>query len=407
MILCVLALLLLLFLFIKSKEKCLIILTVWFPTLSILMISQVSVWTVMVFLYLFSSLYSTVKSFKSFPFKWAFIICAVSFIGTNFVANHPRLLVNNLSYYVLPVILWSYSKDKMYALGEYYIRHLMIYLAIISIYGLVEAITASNPFMNYLNSSGVFSAEQSEDYFRFGLYRARSLTHWCSAYGSVCALNIFLLLHLQFNNIVNLSMRYGYKYYLLLIALFLSVFACGTRSIFTMFLIGLLSLVPLFFKKIGKAMLYIIPVFCVVLYFHEYFFLIVDSLINHEETGGSSMELRYLQFESAWSYFIQKPVWGWGLGYGGIAANEDYMLYGLESIVLKVMIDRGAVGLLSVLILWLSLLWYTLKSSHLFLCFIIIGFATAKILSALLGIPETYIFFIIIPLFKFLDTETN
>ena len=390
MIISLAVLLLFLFFYFKNKDKCILLMGIWFPTLYLFSIGRIKVFSILVFIIAINLSVSKWKKIASFPCKYAFLVCITSYIMTNTIDNHPRLLAENLSYYIFPLILWVGYNDKCITLHRFIIRNLLIYCSIISLYGICEALTASNPILNMLRNFNVFETEQRADYFRFGLYRAQSLTIWCSCFGTVCCFYLLLLLHVSILQKKRHFIIFNSKDYLIMTGLFVCVFICGTRSVISMFAISTVSFIPYFYTRTKKIIIYTIPILVLLVVFPDFFNNVYDSFVHHEQTGGSSIELREIQLEASLFYLNKSYLWGNGLGYVGIAESMDNLLYGAESIIFKVMIDRGIVGLVSIAILWISMLIFVMRKLNIFGGFLVLGFALGKLMSALLGIPETY-----------------
>lgn len=221
------------------------------------------------------------------------------------------------------------------------IKVFVAYLGIMSVFGLFEALTGANPFIGYLSSHGLKLPEQRGEYIRFGLYRAQGFTIWCSVFGTACGLGLTYLLHLYFNG----RFKGTAIHYALLSLLLIGVVACATRTIIAMTAIALVSILGYLYSNIKKFM----PLICVAIvlfvFAQDVMYELIDSFINHEDAGGSSVEMRAVQYAAAYSFFEDSPIWGNGLGYVEVAKEKSMWLLGAESIIFKLLIDRGTIGI--------------------------------------------------------------
>jgi len=87
------------------------------------------------------------------------------------------------------------------------------------------------------------------------------------------------------------------------------------------------------------------------------------------KVGGSSVEMRQTQLKGAYHYFLQNPIRGNGynyidneLGWGDQDNKQlDQDMYGFESIIYQLMIEQGIIGLITKLLLFISLIVFFLK----------------------------------------------
>lgn len=385
--------------YVKSPLKCLLILFIWFPTLIMFRLGKLPIIPTFTFI-IFATLFVK-QNYKlhllKYPFLFPSVICVLSYLLSFWLGEgerHLGLLGNAFSSFVLPYLLWRmYTPTSLNRTFLY--KQLMIYLFILAIYGLIETVTGMNVIAQTLYEHGFI--ENLQDSMRYGLHRAQSLTIWCSAFGSACGLGLVFLLNSAFRGYLKLNRRL----YILFVCLFMGVIASGTRTVMAMTCIALLSVLP-FIRKHIRTLTPLLVILFLLLVIIDGAILneIVDSFVHHEDAGGSSIEMRELQYEAALWFFQLNPVIGNGLGFIGEAMEADKKLLGGESIIFTTLIDRGFVGIISLIILVAYVLIVLAKRKMYSLCFLMIAFAFAKVMSLLPSLDEAFILLYIIPFMK-------
>lgn len=334
----------------------------------------------------FIQVYSRKVNLKSFPFLKGYFLVFLSFLFAGFELR-IGVVGSLLSMFILPLAFWL-SKDKIENWISFVVNNLCVLSIPIVIIGLIELILGYNLVGLWLEANGIMSfAEMSEDYMRFGMIRCHSLVAWCSTYGVLCGYTLITLLFASYYNVE----RNKILIYTLSLLLFIGVISTGTRSVYLAVAIGMIPLMFLYTTKI-KYLICFIAICTIVYYFNqELLDKILDSFINHEDAGGSSIEMRDSQFDAAYEYFVRHPLFGNGIGYVSTAMKESPKLLGAESCIFIIMIDRGIFGFLAYGFLNVQIILYYLKSRHFcMLIFIPIGILVGKLISAFIDIGELY-----------------
>lgn len=336
---------------------------------------------------------------NSFPFLLSYIFVFLSFIFAGFPLK-IGLIGNTIGIFFWPLMAW-YSKDKIANFWNFIFLNLALFLIVIVSIGLLELSLGFNPIAALLEGNGIMNfVEASEDYIRFGLYRCRSLMVWCSTYGVSCGyVMITLLLCLYFKVLKNV-----WLVIVLSILAFIAVISTGTRSVYLSVIIGML---PLLIKYVVKIK-YLIPLIFVLTIIYltnaTLFDQIFDSFIHSDEAGGSSVEMRESQFDAAYKFYMQHPLFGNGIGYVSVATSKSSQLLGAESCIFTIMIERGVFGLTTYIFFNLSMVLYLFKrKQYRFLVFIPLGILLGKIISLFPDINEPYPLFWISILIKAID----
>lgn len=91
---------------------------------------------------------------------------------------------------------------------------------------------------------------------------------------------------------------------------------------------------------------------------------------KNSDVGGSSVELRTLQYTTVLWYIQDSPWFGRGYGFFsqdlGWSKGSDYAmdsrLAGMEGVALNKLLERGFIGLLLYAVFWISLIIFMLKN---------------------------------------------
>ncbi len=301
-----------------------------------------------------------------------------------------------LSIFTIPVVSF-YAITKIKKIWSFLVINICVYSIIILTAGFIELRLGFNPVIRYLQSInlGDYSNEQREGYIRYGMYRCQSLFMWCSPYGVSCAFMAVMLLLMNYykRDVFNKS------FYILIGFLVFGMVTCGTRSVYFMFLILFMS----FLTQLGANVkyLFLFSIVSIVIYsiFSSFVDEVADSLINIQSGGGSNIDMRVGQFEIAYNEFLKSPIWGNGYGSCARLTQQTYGLYGAESMIFFVLIDRGLLGVIASLYLLYSVVKYVKKINK-YLCLLPIGLFVGKCSSLFPSIEETYYFFYLFVLIR-------
>lgn len=405
MILSIISILIIFGIFIYKPIKGLIVLIVWLPTLRLLSINStdVVVWDVILFsFYTLLAYYKTaISKLKSFPLLIAFLLCilskAITFIYWN--DGHYLNFAANLSDYFLVFLFWIFYKPRK-GYFVFFIKNLVLYLLILSSIGLYESLILGtyNPFIEYLMANKELSATLSyESNYRFGFWRAQSLTVWSDPLCIICGIGWVFLIYSYLHKYLKSNLAIC----LLFVVLPITMFITGGRAAMMGTFIMLLSCVGKINRRTLFRLVPLIVVLLIVFNIGDYGQQLIDSFsgkFENQSDGGSSLEMRTMQLNAALMYLNQSPIIGNGLGFSAIAQERTAALMGVESIIFSTLINTGILGLISLAVLIISSLVWVVRVRAYHLIFFLIGFYTAKILTLLFSIHETYILLFLIPI---------
>lgn len=306
---------------------------------------------------------------KVFPLMVPFLIYVIGFyiIGYNAEALEPfskfwkptsaiieSYLVLLLAYYGTNIRLTVHSKP------------IIITLYTVTIYGLLTLIMKRNPYQDLINSSLDMAWLQG---FYFG-DRIRIQSTWSNSfgYGFICSAFFYLLLPYLKEK----------KIKILLLLLAFNMLECGSRTVLAVFfLMGAIYVLVRykFFKAISVVFIIFLSLSLIYLSVPFVHFKI-DQLINvitgTDTTAGSSTEMRENQLDASLYIFSKSPVFGHGPDYvqeqmmpnQKIYAEEGLDFYGFESYLYIILIERGMVGIVLELMMFLSIIIYMLKQKR-------------------------------------------
>ena len=324
--------------------------------------------------------------FRDFIFYKSYILLILSFLLAGIKLNVGSI-GGFVGLFIFPFLTW-YAKDRIKKFWRFIFLNISLFSIVLVSVGLIELYQGFNPVALYLEYSNIMSfVEVSEEYIRFGMFRCRSLTAWCSTYGVNCGYAMITLL------LCNYYRRFGSQTipFLISILLFIGVLSTGTRSVYVAVCIGLVPLILNYASKVKYILLLVIIASIVYTNNQEMFDNIVDSFVHSDEAGGSDTDMRISQFQAAYDYFIRHPLFGNGIGATSVATQKNAQLLGAESCIFIIMIDRGIFGFIAYGLFNIQMCWYLWsKRRYRFLIFIPLGILIGKIISLFPDIDETY-----------------
>lgn len=402
MLFSILAIVILFFFLLKSPEKCLLLVFIWYPTLTILPVCRgINVTTLFIYLLLFYTFIKKGKqAFLSYPFLWPFVICISSYVISAIFGYKIALSVARwVEQYFLAWTMWALYKSSK-SNDNFLFFSLMAYLLLLDVYAMFESVTVMNPFLDYLRSSGIDIPYQSATYMRYGLYRSQSLTIWTSIMATSSGLGAVFMAYAFFSKRLEPSPILYAAWVFCLIGVFIS----GTRSVMVVTTIASFC----FLRNLINVKYIILLgslIFIAVSFTGDFFSEVVDSFVHSDEAGGSSVEQRGMQFLVAFKYWMVAPFIGNGLDFTDFLVSQNVGLLGAESIIFRLLIDRGIVGFLSFVFLYSYSIWMLVKKGLSPYSFILVGFCFGKVVSLLYTLEEAYVFSYVVLLYKIVDEK--
>lgn len=340
------------------------------------------------------------KSLMSAPFIWCIVPVFISNVVTmiahgTFLKQYPIIIAQYLFPCVLYLIINSRAKVNLF------VKYASAFMIVATLYCFVEEIISSNPFISWCEGradSFTFFSNKIEE--RFGFKRAQSVFASPTGLGIMCSyLFIVLFIFLRYNE---QQMRVTWRKALLLF-MPVCVFFTGTRSIILCFLLALLTLLtPSTIKKYRTTFILISIILCV--FMGSYFISVYDSIFVDTEIGGSSSDMREGQWEIAF-YYLTNDFWvGNGITFTNSLLNQDEEgLFGAEGMWIPIIMDRGMIGVISVLFAFIIGLFEIIKRKHYRLIWLWVSFLVLKTITTGVGIEPTYYAVILVVLFRYYE----
>lgn len=296
------------------------------------------------------------------------------------------VLMNTIQYFINTFVIIALFDKALKSKEDIalFVKASLIVFVPIFLLGLFETIFHDNPWLDwvYLTAPSVdylkgkmyyvpawlsFSEDLS---MRFGMVRCYSFFSIHIAFGCASVLYMFLFLHLMQAKVSFLT-KQQYFYPFIVVLLLACIILSNSKTPFVGFPFFVLSAIPLGKLMKGQTLMFLL--ICVlggmIAYtYNENIFNNFISLFDKnlmEEGGGSSTSLRERQFEVGLSMFAQNPLFGNGVNSIGymMRANDKYAdLLGSESSWLKILPERGIVGVVVYLFLY-SYMYQILKKS--------------------------------------------
>lgn len=239
-------------------------------------------------------------------------------------------------------------------------------LYFVTVYGIFTFATHFDPIHQI--TADAFTDGYFREYYFGGRTRIGSTWSHPISYGFICAIfSILMLDHLKEK-----------KCMILYILLLVNVFICGSRTSLAAVILMTAIYMLLRYKltKLAYISLIAIPLFFIVYIAVPPVTEKIDSIVNtamgKSDVGGSSLEMRDEQTESALMIFSQSPVWGHGPDYVQeymmsdkqllqMYSDEGYSFYGFESYLYILLIERGILGVVLEIIMASCILIYLFR----------------------------------------------
>lgn len=323
------------------------------------------------------------KNWRTFPLRYTLIFLILGSLSIGIF--DPRLSIFQKFYspfrditetYFVVFLGYLMINDK-HDFQKLY-KPLSIAIIFIGLYGLYNYITLSNPYYKFMIESFFQGATADLD-SKMRIFdansdrrRAASTFNLTFNYGYASALIGLVILALKVH-----TQKKKQFYRLALFSAFVGAFICGSRTVLitTFFVI----VVFIFFAmKPGKIFISILIAFIIGMGSYTSIKPLRDAVDRSVDifqpggggTKGSSLEMRVVQFVGALRYFQKSPIRGNGyeyiideLGWGDRDNKQlDSDLKGFESIIYKLMIEQGVIGLTTKFLFFISLIIYFLKN---------------------------------------------
>lgn len=253
------------------------------------------------------------------------------------------------------------------------LKYSYIALLVLTFFSVVQIMTGHNIAVEMMQiiSSNVSerAMDINETELETGRHAIQSLCPYPAVYGYMCLIS-------------SLFHFYGYKMcqfskqnlFISIICCMSGLFLCGRRSVFLCAIASFGSFMFLAhgFKRRVKYILVTVSFFVIV-------YLLIPSVQDYvglmtnfsseEGAEGSSIEMRLLQYASAFAFMDNNWLLGRGIGFFTIDLGGNEMgvmtgLMGLEGVLLGTILEKGLLGVFAWLILYLSIIVFALNNRN-------------------------------------------
>lgn len=271
-------------------------------------------------------------------------------------------------YFALLYVYWAFSTEESV---KPTLKITFVGLIVLTFFAVINYFTKTADFVSAMMSGIDVVGMKTEDgdvgqmFADRERFRVQAMFLNPFDYGYVCML--MLLLHIY-------GFVKGYeKKWMLLVVMACSIFgviSCGCRTNIFCCLMGVAVFFLLAFKFGKTIRLSLLMMFCAIL---VYQFVpsvqeVVDNMMTmfdkNSDVGGSSMDLRALQYAAVLYHIRENPLFGCGyqyflldMGWGqGVEYLKDSRLAGLEGVAMNYILERGFIGFLLYLLFYISIL---------------------------------------------------
>lgn len=338
--------------------------------------------------------------------KWALWMFVISTLLTmTIIRNDAYPASATIVSLFVDVIFTIMFYAMVRANGPSFLRTTMNYIIlaciILGVYTLFETITESNPYAEYMINNGYFVSDTIITSLRYGMKRSQGLFSMHTSNAGVCLLLFFVMASVLYYSSYFKLRRKRIISIIGIICMIAGVITSGARS-------GMVGLCVLFLMFLNKKLLSFkilfpaIAIVCLSFFFYsDIIYEIYYSIVDSNNYVGSSTDMRDGQFTIAFSYWLHNFLLGNGNGITGVLAARIPELWGAESIWMPAMIDRGLLGVLSLVMFFIGSIKYVMKKcpNKLLIFYVISIF----VLFSMTSVPSVSLFFT----FIYLDLANN
>lgn len=329
-----------------------------------------------------------------FPFTRGYMVYAIIYsIGCII----PVFMINRIPSTVISILLYSYIyfqclrniRDVKLAAAVY-----MLFSLFLVGNGMLELFTHKCPVDDWIRSMPFIDKEHAWDTdfdeLRFGLPRIKSFMPFSITYGVACAILLSLPFYLVFENFrKSLLMRLLVP--MSLVFLLIGVITSASRSpiLGIVVLLSYLFLDKELFKRYKTKILLLLLLIAVFIW--PFIYDNIMSILNPKAAdaiGGSSMDMRIVQYSIAFDYMMQSPLFGLGKE----TQINDILFFGGESIWLPLMINNGILGVFGYIYLYYAIVKNTKVSGSRYLHIVTASWLVMNTATSLMGLGDaTYL----------------
>lgn len=360
------------------------------------------------FIILFIYRYKNKDFFKKFPLQNEFLLILFTYLLSTIFSQIPfgntilgtiQLLVND---YIIIIVIWFTIRNIRQV--RLLVKTLNIIILLASIYGIIAFIADQNPIIEFEMSLLPANLEKMTiaNATVRGL-KAQSFFLSPTNFGVYIAL--FWLVGVMIKSKYKVFYNFSTKYFIVLtILIIISTTLTKTRtSIFSFLVLAL----PFLFKKSFIQSKYSYPLFLALFcsipiistYISPYVVSIFDA--DSSQVAGSSLNMRLNQLSIIWNEFIRNPISGLGIGSMVLVKAKNYEIYGAESIWFWILLERGIIGLISYIWVFISIIKkLSTKTTKLYLFLATAYWIILQTMTTTIGVSIYWYFLTVIIIYK-------
>ena len=253
-------------------------------------------------------------------------------------------------YFTLAYAFWAVKDEK--SLKP--ILQVSLYCMIaLTFFGALNYITKSAVFVNALTegrTSMYGDVALGDAYTESVRFRVQSMFNHPFDYGYICAAMLLLHLHGWYRHLE--SKR---DFMIAIVCCSFGILICGSRTVWVSAALSIACYSMWAFQLSRNVIYGIVAMMLMILSYYtvpaveEKVNQVTDVFVEDSETEGSSIQLRMIQYASVLIHIEGHEWLGLGKGYWEHTYTEDRAsvsdLYGVESVILQTLLERGIIGL--------------------------------------------------------------
>ena len=256
-------------------------------------------------------------------------------------------------YFAIAYAFWAVKNEKSL---KPILRISLYCLIVLTVFGVLNYIDKNAMFVNALTDGKTTlygDAALGDVYTESDRFRVQSMFNYAFDYGYMCAAILILHLHGWHRHLESKK-----TFFLAIVCCFFGIITCGCRTVW----VGVILSIACYYMwsfKLGRnvtlgifAMILMIISYNTIPAVEEKVNSVTDFFVEDSETSGSSIQLRMSQYGYVLIHAEGHEWLGLGKGYWEhiYAKDRESMrgLYGVESVILQNLLERGIVGL----VLW-------------------------------------------------------
>jgi O-antigen ligase len=254
-------------------------------------------------------------------------------------------------YFTLAYAFWAVKNEK--SLKP--ILRISIYcLIVLTFFGALNFIQGSAMFVNALTEGQTSNIQEGvalgDVYNESDRFRVQSMFQYGFDYGYICAAILLLHLHGWYRHLENKR-----DFIIAIACCSIGILICGCRTVWVSAVLSIACYYMWAFQLNRNVMYGIIAMMLMVISYHtipaveEKVNQVTDIFVENSETSGSSIQLRMSQYMVVAVHAEGHEWLGLGKGYWWHTYAKDREsirgLYGVESVILQTLLERGIIGL--------------------------------------------------------------